>query len=254
MCSEDRGGAVSRSTFKQLVKRVVLNQAQTPVIAASVNLVGEIIIAMHSPISRLRLRALRAEGELKVHLGCGADVRPGWVNIDFGLIPWLGANSVRHHGVTVIRHDLRKGLPLRSGGCALIYSSHFLEHLEYRHGLNLIADCYRVLRPGGVFRAALPNFKGAFEAYLGGNSAYMDLIDICAVNPGLERDTTSLVDHINYGVYQNGEHKCIYDEEKMHLILCKAGFSSVSTTSYDPDIDPSDPIRRRYSFYVEARK
>jgi hypothetical protein len=74
------------------------------------------------------------------------------------------------------------------------------------------------------------------------------------VLPGLDPATTTLVDHINYGVYQNGEHKFIYDEEKICLVLRSLGFGSVNITPYREGLDPPNELRQRYSFYVEAIK
>jgi len=112
----------------------------------------------------------------------------------------------------------------------------------------------RALRPGGVFRVSLPNFKGLFDAYLRGDEVYVDLIDILALLPEVEPGTEMLVEHINYGVYQYGEHKCIYDEDKVILLLQKIVYSSVTLSSYQEGMDLGEEARRRYSFYVEAVK
>jgi predicted SAM-dependent methyltransferase len=202
--------------------------------------------------SAAQFRALQGRKGLKVHLGCGDDLRAGWVNIDLdprtGILP-PGTSAA---GTFYIAHDLRRGLSLEDGSCDLIYSSHVLEHLDPRHGLHLMRECHRALRPGGLFRAALPNFRGLFDAYLKGDAGYLDLVDIRKALPYLEPGTESLVDYVNYGVYQNGEHRCIYDEEKLLRILRCVGFASAEATTYQEDLDPASPLRRRYSFYVSA--
>ena len=191
-------------------------------------------------------RALEGEKGLKVHLGCGEDVRTGWVNIDLTptLPPWIPPKAM------FINHDLRRGLPLEAGSCGFIYSSHFFEHLEYEDALRLMHDCYKALSFGGVFRIVLPNLPDWFDAYLRGEKEYFDLLD--AVLPELGSKT--LIDYINFGVYQFGQHKYIYDEEKLESILQRIGYSSVSPSSYQEGIDLDAPIRRRYSFYMEAVK
>lgn len=218
-----------------------------PVARASVGLARELAIAARSRAARRRFRVLRGRRDLKVHLGCGDDVRPGWVNIDVG----AGAAT---EGAVVVRHDLRRGLPLEGESCVLIYSSHLFEHLGYRAGARLMRDCHRSLRPGGVLRFALPDFKGMFEAYLNRDAGYLELVDIRETLPYVEPGTETLVDHVNYGVYQFGEHKTIYDQEKLTLLLRHIGFRSVSESSFRSDIDPDTPLRRRYSFYVDATK
>jgi SAM-dependent methyltransferase len=216
-----------------------------PLSRASVEFARELIIAVRSRLAAPGFRRLKDARNLRVHLGCGADVRPGWVNIDVG--------APRGDGL-IIRHDLRRGLPLGSETCELIYSSHFFEHLDYCAGVRLMRNCHRALRPGGVLRFAMPNFRGGFEAYLKRDADYFGLIDICQTLPYVEPGTETLVDRVNYGVYQFGEHKTIYDEEKLITLLRWIGFRSVSESSFAPEIDPDDPIRRRYSFYIEAMK
>jgi len=191
-------------------------------------------------------RALEGEKGLKVNLGCGEDVRTGWVNIDLTstLPPWTPSDA------TFVNHDLRRGLPLEAGSCGFVYSSHFFEHLEYEEGLKLMHDCYKALSLGGVFRIVLPNLTDWFDAYLRGEKEYFDLLD--AILP--ELGTKTLIDYINFGVYQFGQHKYIYDEEKLESVLQRIGYSSVSPSSYQEGLDLDVPLRRRYSFYMEAVK
>lgn len=187
---------------------------------------------------------------LNLHLGCGSDVRQGWVNVDLTLdVPTqLGKETF------FINHDLREGLPLAPESCRFIYSSHFFEHLELKHGIGLMRDCYRALEPGGVFRIVLPDLPLLFSRYLDGNSSFFDLIERTGVAQEGEPGTKSLIDCINYGVYQFGEHKQIYDKEKLNLILKRIGFRSVTTSVHKDGMDPNVDLRLQYSFYMEATK
>ena len=92
------------------------------------------------------------------------------------------------------------------------------------------------------------------EAYLRGDITYLELVDIREALHYVEPGTETIVDHVNYGVYQHGEHKTIYDEEKLSVILRAIGFSTVTESSFNAEIDPDEPVRRRYSFYLEAVK
>ena len=117
----------------------------------------------------------------------------------------------------------------------MIYSSHFFEHLSYGDAVALLRECRRTLQPGGVFRAALPNFKGDFEPYLRGDAGYFHLLDVFELLPRVKLGTKTLVDYINYSVYQSGEHKWIMDEEKMLVLLKHVGFNSVAIMTGRPD-------------------
>jgi predicted SAM-dependent methyltransferase len=202
-------------------------------------------------------RAVRRMGasKLKVHLGCSNDIRAGWLNVDLDTAAHrrelVGRGSLP---TAFVQHDLRRGLPLPEGVCSMIYSSHLLEHLELGAGLRLLHDCHRALAPGGRFRAALPDFRRIADAYVTGNVAFFDLIDVAAAVPQNDPRTVALVDYVNYVAYQSGEHKTLYDAEKMQRVLMAVGFTDVRETDFDPALDPATEVRRRYSFYVDALK
>jgi predicted SAM-dependent methyltransferase len=213
----------------------------------------ELKIACIVLASASKFKALRGKRGLRVHLGCGTDVKPGWINVDLTTKPPV-IDKDAAPGTIFINHDLRRGLPVERGSCAIIYSSHFFEHLSYAHAVTLLHICHRALQPGGVLRAALPNFRGAFQAYLRGDAGYFDLLNTFELLPQLKPGTKTLIDYINYCVYQYGEHKWIMDEEKMLALLKHVGFNSVAISSFREDVDPASELRRRYSFYVEAIK
>lgn len=198
--------------------------------------------------------ALRGRQHLKLHLGAGDDIRLGWVNIDLRLRIPPHIDPVRQPDTVFINHDLRRGLPLDDGSVDVIYSSHFFEHLSFDEGLALMRESHRVLSDGGRFRIALPTFRAMFQAYLDGDDRYFDTIAIEDLFPNAPRDTLTRIDHVNYGVYQHGEHRAVYDEDKTTALLKVAGFHNPQSVPFDKDIDPDNALRRRYTFYVDAYK
>ena len=198
--------------------------------------------------------ALAGKHHLKLHLGAGDDMRPGWVNIDLALRFPPNVNATQFPGTVFINHDLRRGLPLADGSCDVIYSSHFFEHLSFADGLALMKEAHRVLGPGGVFRFALPELPRMFDAYLKGDAEFLGAVPLEELFPNAPSGTLTLVDFVNYGVYQYGEHVAVYDEGKAVAMMTAAGFRSARRTDYREDLDPSSDLRRRYSFYFEALK
>lgn len=100
-------------------------------------------------------------GEKKLNIGCGRDVREGWVNMD-GFVVLPG----------VLKHDLRDTpWPLESNTFDHVLASHVLEHIMIteRNGRDVIWDVleevHRVLKPGGVFEVKVPlgNTLAAFK-------------------------------------------------------------------------------------------
>lgn len=187
---------------------------------------------------RSRLARLRAR-PLRVHLGCGKDIRPGWINVDL-------QRGVRTQNY--VNYDLRRGLPLPAASCSIIYSSHFIEHLSLTEARKHFADCYAALEPGGTLRMALPHFEELVRRYVAGDAAYFEpLAEYCGPQ-------NTLAGYMDYVMHQYGQHHSFQDINGFRDELGKAGFSEVTDAPFDPDIDSNDPMRMRYSLYVSARK
>jgi len=69
-------------------------------------------------------------------------------------------------GDSVIVHDLRKGIPLRDQSCDVVYHSSILEHFEQDSALIFLKECFRVLKPDGVIRVAVPDLERMCRLYL----------------------------------------------------------------------------------------
>jgi predicted SAM-dependent methyltransferase len=251
---EGRGGGRSVAALEHHVRTGVRRRVEGgPVRDAVLRVWDEVRAARVARRSARALRGLRSGDGLRVHLGCGADVRAGWVNVDFshGIFTPPVPNA---EGTVLVSHDLRRGLPLVEGSAAYVYSSHFFEHLGLADGTRLMRDCLRALRPGGTFRVSVPDFRACAEAYVRRDAAFFDLVDVRTLVPGLEPGTETLVDQMNYLVYQHGEHHCMYDAEKLVALLAHVGFASARESGFDPAVDPDTPARRRYSLFVEATR
>ena len=116
-----------------------------------------------------------------VNLGCGPVWHPDWLNFD-----------IRPRPPHVRRLDLRRPLPFADATVDAVYHSHVLEHLSRAVADELLRECHRVLRPGGVLRVGVPDLEGVARAYLaeldvavpdGGGFAYdwavVQLLDQC---------------------------------------------------------------------------
>lgn len=81
----------------------------------------------------------------KLNLGCGKDIKEGYINLDSAKIP----------GVDVV-WDIEK-LPLPFGDAEFdeVLANDILEHVEY---IPVLRDILRILKPGGVLKARVPHF------------------------------------------------------------------------------------------------
>lgn len=104
-----------------------------------------------------------------VNLGCGSRHHSAWLNYDI-----VG-------GPGVIAHDLRQGIPLPDNSCDAVYHSHVLEHLRPVEAEGLLRECFRVLKPGGILRVAVPDLERICRAYL-------EKLEAAAGNPDSSSD------------------------------------------------------------------
>ena len=70
------------------------------------------------------------------------------------------------HGPGVRIHDLTKKIPYEDGTFDVVYHSHVLEHFPKQKAPRFLSDCYRVLKPGGVIRVAVPDLESIARLYL----------------------------------------------------------------------------------------
>ncbi len=90
-----------------------------------------------------------------LNLGCGNNFRKEWINIDF---------TSRSEYVTA--HNLLMGIPFNDNEFDVVYHSHLLEHFPKNKALGFINECYRVLKPGGIIRIAVPDLERIVKLYL----------------------------------------------------------------------------------------
>lgn len=90
-----------------------------------------------------------------LNIGCGRRYHRDWTNLD------LEANDP-----SVIRHDVTRGIPFDEHQFDAVYHSHILEHLRPEQGRQLVAECFRVLKPGGVLRMVVPDLERIARLYL----------------------------------------------------------------------------------------
>lgn len=91
---------------------------------------------------------------MRLNLGCGEDIRPGWFNID--LRSDCGADIVQ---------DVTK-LPFDDGEVDEILALDLLEHFPAFRTQDILAEWRRVLRPSGTLTIKVPNLQALCEALL----------------------------------------------------------------------------------------
>jgi predicted SAM-dependent methyltransferase len=222
-----------RWASRQLLKLLPLKLAQ------SVRYELELaVVRMSSGAARRRFRDSRA---LLINIGCGAKGLDGWVNVDGARLP----------GVTCV-YDARRDLPFPDGSARGIFSEHFLEHVDYyEEAPRLLAECMRVLEPGGVLRIVVPDAEEYVQAYMAEGWEAMRKLRGCG-------DFRTKMEVLNEVFRQGIQHKFAYDYETLAELCRRAGFSRVERAAFRcssmPELAIDQPRRAAESLYVEATK
>ncbi|NQU09150.1 methyltransferase domain-containing protein [bacterium] len=182
---------------------------------------------------------LRTTHPLNLELGGGDATKAGWINVDV----WG-----RSADLTL---DLRRGLPLPDGCADQIHSEHTLEHFRYPDPLGrLLRDCFRVLKVGGEFHAAVPDGGRALRLYAAVDSQQFQAAKFwSSPTPNW---STGPMDELNWLIYRHGLHRFLFDEQNLLAHLYEAGFAEARRRDFDPALDSAD--RRHQSLYVVAIK
>jgi predicted SAM-dependent methyltransferase len=236
---------------------------------------------------RTQLRTDSLPAPLYVNLGSGYRVPTGWLNLDrtiniliaripgfpvalyrLGLLGPEQYERFRQRLWDRARYwDARHRIPIADGAVSAIYSSHLLEHLDRGVAQNLLSDCYRVLKSGGVLRVVVPDMYLISKSYLSiadrladGQLRPTDRVDFLAAKISAS-DVSSAVAAEYYDADPRRQrlfgHRWMYDRWSIRTALERAGFQQVQECSYreglTPDLDQLD-YRPANSLHVEAIK
>lgn len=208
---------------------------------------------------------------IKVNIGCGTTIAEDWVNIDnsfnitLSRIPLLkiillkskliNQSIYKNWPKNIIKHDVTKGLPFKNCSVDYIYSSHFIEHITREQAIQLMAECYRVLKYKGVMRIVVPDLKKISQSYIQNNIDADKFLESLHVIPSFKK--TTYAEKIFPWLFTKDKHKYMYDFESLSKLLVKVGFEKVTLTDYRqgvvPDIQKLDN-RADESLFLEVQK
>ena len=157
-------------------------------------------------IEHLRSHAFNKRGRksikqaTKLHLGCGANIMDGWLNSDLVLTDSV-PQELWERIPSIFIMDATETFPFPDNKFEFIYCEDFLEHFDQKDGLSIFAECFRVLKPNGVWRLSTPNFDWILS--------HLDFSTHESIDFG----------HWNWG------HKLIYSEKYALSCLEAVGFS-----------------------------
>lgn len=191
----------------------------------------------------------------KIHIGCGDDYVPGWLNIDLFPAKDIPYGSIVKEGALVLRFNMTKNLPVSDNTIKYIYASHFIEHLTFEEGLIFLKRCYKMMQSGGVIRLAFPDLELFIKKYYENDTEFFNKWQDANKIPIKSKGELLLLLAHGFG------HKCVYDAEMIKLNMEQVGFINITRKKHHdsllPDIqkiEPSTQSRILTSAFVGAQK
>lgn len=213
---------------------------------------------------------------MKLNLCCGANVFPGWINIDRTDVE---ADYLRHlrdapkemtwpaqqqtlvhriHEIDFRQRDVRDGLNFCDGTVDAIYIGQAIEHFNRRtEAPALLNECARVLRSGGSIRLTTPNLQLLIDSFPHELGAY------AREQPAFYADALP-EDQLSYLLFgasgagstnenYEGHHHC-YTPRSLSQLLSECGFDTDWNAQHPELFTDCIDMGMSHSFAIEAVK
>ncbi len=178
-------------------------------------------------------------------LGCGPNTHDDFINLDYNWNPDID-----------VCWDATRGLPFADSSLKGVFTEHCLEHLELSKVNQIIAELWRVLKPGGTVRIIVPDG----ELYL---RNYVDIQNglINTKLPYYEIDSFdglyTPIMSVNR-IFRAHGHVFIFDFQTLFSLLERNRFIEINKQSFmigrDKKLLLDSDYRSVESLYVEAVK
>jgi SAM-dependent methyltransferase len=194
----------------------------------------------------------------RLNLGCGPNAPSGWVNVDGSWNAWfthhpllrgglrrIGIINAGNQGaqwkVRPVVHDLRRPLSFGNDSFSAIYASHVVEHLYRVEAEALLAECKRVLKPGGILRLVVPDLQFLVLDYVKGRNGGSAPADRWFAAETLNQKLGFRSPHPPggnlffrfYAVWKDfHSHKWMYDSDSLSHAVEIAGFEAVARKEF----------------------
>ena len=158
----------------------------------------------------------------KLQIGGGRNILRGWLNTD--LIPTCAETII---------FDVTKPFCFEDETFDYIFCEHMIEHLSYNAGLQMLKECFRVLKKDGKIRISTPDLQVYLDCFNDDRSQiqkqYLDWLG----NNWLKRagiDEYTEVFALNLVMHGWG-HMFVYDYKTLVGAVANAGFARIIKVS-----------------------
>ncbi len=174
-----------------------------------------------------------ANDRLRVMIGSGPTKVDGWLSTD--LIPSRS---------DVVYLDASEPFPFAEASVDRIHTEHMIEHVDHPIGRLMLAECARVLKPGGRIRLATPDFDKVVALAANPTDESTELARRSNLRNGIdEAHAADPIWAVNR-LFSGYGHRFLYTEEILTRELQAAGLTEVTRHevghSDDPELADAD--------------
>ena len=196
--------------LKQFLKQVKLFSVAKAAYVTFRRLRGKLVRA--KKISRY----LASTKTPRLHLGCGQNILPGWLNTD--LDPAPGAVFL----------DITKPVPFDDAVFDHILCEHLIEHVRFHQGLRMLSECFRILKPGGKIRIATPDLQFLIDLYQKNKTPLQQRYITWALDTYLPDIKNQRDIFVINNFFRDWGHRFIYDRRLLTDAMTDIGFVNIT--------------------------
>lgn len=150
----------------------------------------------------------------KLNIGCGGNSLDGWFNTD--LTPDRRSSFL----------DAGAPFPYAANTFDAVLCEHMIEHIHKMLGRQLLAETFRVLKPGGKFRVITPDLAVLAEVVLDAKHREERVSYLEAQKGFFSQPDMTWCDAVNRAFYSHG-HRYIYSPDELSDEMRAVGFTDL---------------------------
>jgi predicted SAM-dependent methyltransferase len=178
-------------------------------------------------------------------VGCGPNTHSGFINLDYSWNPKVD-----------ICWDATRGLPFDDNSFQGIFTEHCLEHLELKLVDKVLAEFWRVLKPGGTVRLIVPDGELYLRNYVRIEDGEKS-IQLPYGETDLFNNIYTPIMSVNR-IFRGHGHLFIFDYSTFKALLSRNNFIDIKKEKYlsgrNAKLIIDSESRAFESLYVEASK
>jgi len=151
---------------------------------------------------------------------------------------WLTTDILAKLRRSTIYLDATEPYPIPTGAIDYVFSEHMIEHISYLQGKKMLAECARVLKPGGKIRLATPDLSCLLRLMQPTIDDAACAYIAWASGEFLEPGTPIEAIHVLNNQFRNYGHQFLYHEACLRELLAAAGFTNIERLPMGESTDP----------------